>query len=163
MLQLFPRSSERDPYSTAFDSRRSIHVATSKDGGRTFGEARKQGLGTWKLAACPMDGGSIASLAAGEVSSVWRREGTLYRTDAAGPEREIARGEQPVIARGPGGAWIGWSEKRGGSLRLLAPGAKEPIELAPAALDLVIAAAATGPVYASWETAEGKLCYARID
>jgi hypothetical protein len=144
---------------------RDLHVARSKDGGRTFGEARKQGLGTWKLAACPMDGGSIASLAAGLVTSVWRREGTLYRSDAAEPEHEFARGEQPVIARGPGGAWIGWSEKRGGSLRLLAPGAKEPIELAPAALDLVLSSPidGQGPVFASWETAEGKLCFARVD
>jgi hypothetical protein len=143
---------------------RDLHVAVSKDGGKSFGEAQKQGLGTWKLASCPMDGGSLASLAAPDARDLARREGTLYRCDASGPEQELARGEQPVIVRGPGGAWIGWSEKRGGALRLLRPGAKQPVELAATAFDLVLAAAsADGPVFASWETLDGKLCFARLE
>lgn len=44
---------------------RDMFVVHSDDGGETFGAARKLGTGSWKLAACPMDGGMLAFASSG--------------------------------------------------------------------------------------------------
>ncbi|HEV7302416.1 MAG TPA: hypothetical protein VGN72_23960 [Tepidisphaeraceae bacterium] len=36
-----------------------MFTVTSADGGQTFSEATKLGEGTWKINACPMDGGDV--------------------------------------------------------------------------------------------------------
>src|SRR5687767_10969435 len=41
------------------EGNRDMYRAESVDGGKTFGAVKKIGAGTWRLAACPMDGGSI--------------------------------------------------------------------------------------------------------
>jgi hypothetical protein len=56
---------------------RDMYVATSSDGGKSFGKASKLGSGTWPLNACPMDGGSIAALGE-QFTTVWRREKSVY-------------------------------------------------------------------------------------
>jgi len=43
---------------------RDLYLSTSRDG-RTFSAAQKLSTGTWKLNACPMDGGSLAYAPAG--------------------------------------------------------------------------------------------------
>src|SRR5439155_27035444 len=45
--------------------------------GKPVSAAAKQGLGTWKLDGCPMDGGGIA-LSKGELITAWRREKDVY-------------------------------------------------------------------------------------
>ena len=49
----------------SLDGARDMFVSESRDGGRTFSNARKLGSGTWPLKACPMDGGHLAFDAAG--------------------------------------------------------------------------------------------------
>jgi hypothetical protein len=147
------------------DGARDLYVAESQDGGRTFGAARKQGTGSWKITACPMDGGGIAGVGADEVVTVWRRESKIFRAGGTGEELELGSGQQPVIASGPGGAWIAWSEGLGGRLVLLRPGATEPFELAPSAVAGVLAGSldGKGPVFAAWEASDGALQFARVD
>jgi len=105
---------------------RDLYVTRSTDG-RTFTPAAKQGTGTWKLDACPMDGGSIV-LGAGGVSSVWRRQDTIFLSMNEGPEREIGPGRDPVMAVAPGAVDIAWTSpdgiflKRGTENRLLGAG-----------------------------------------
>jgi hypothetical protein len=50
-----------------------MYVATSLDGGKSFGKASKLRSGTWPLKICPMDGGAIAC--PGEsFATIWRRD-----------------------------------------------------------------------------------------
>lgn len=77
---------------------RDLYIATSRDG-RTFSNAQKLGTGTWKLNGCPMDGGSIAFSPAGNWLTVWRRERTIFASDAGTPEKQLAvNAVQPVTA-----------------------------------------------------------------
>ncbi len=78
---------------------RDLYVAVSTDGGRTFGPPAKQGAGTWKLSACPMDGGAVVPLDGGGFASVWQRDKSIYyaeNREEALPENRLAAGTQPV-------------------------------------------------------------------
>lgn len=81
---------------------RDLYLATSQDQGTTFAAA-KLGTGTWKLNACPMDGGGLAVGPAGPVA-VWRREGQIYAGSALG------EGKDPAVAIAPSGQPVyGWT------------------------------------------------------
>lgn len=82
---------------------RDMYLTTSADGGRTFAPAAKLGEGTWKLDACPMDGGNVAVDSRGVATTVWRRETTVYRARAGEQETRVGEGRSPMIAsRGTG-------------------------------------------------------------
>lgn len=77
---------------------RDLYAVTSRDLGKTFSPAQKLGEGTWKLNACPMDGGSVAASPAGKWSAVWRREAAVYTHPWGTAEVQVAQeGKQPVI------------------------------------------------------------------
>lgn len=138
---------------------RDMYLSISRDGGTTFSAAEKLGRGGWKLEACPMDGGSLAVSPAGKVTTVWRREDRVYRTDSRRPtEQLIGRGMQPWAAATADGAYVVWLSQRGGTLWLATPSDDEPRLLADGAGDPVIAAptAGNGPVVAVWEENEGE-------
>lgn len=88
---------------------RDIYKSVSMDGGSTFGEATKLGIGNWPLKGCPMDGGSVA-VGGQEVAYVWRRESKIFATFADDSERLISdSGAQPMIVpNGKGGFDIFW-------------------------------------------------------
>jgi hypothetical protein len=135
---------------------RDMVLAVSKDGGQNFSAPTKLGQGTWKLSACPMDGGALVALP-GRVVSVWRRENRIYRAERNGPEGLLGEGEQPWAACGPAGICFVWVEKRGGRLLLSCAGATKPVELAPEASDPAIGAAGfgRGPMVVVWESGTG--------
>ena len=139
---------------------RDMQLARSDDAGKSFAPAAKLGTGTWKLDACPMDGGALADLG-GKLTGVWRREGSIYLAGDSALERRIGAGEQAWIA----GGTIVWLEKRGARLFALLPGAKEPQTLAESANDPVIAAPpdGKGALYAAWETGEGDATVIRLE
>lgn len=140
----------------ALGGARDMYLATSSDEGKTFSKAKKLGQGTWKLDACPMDGGMFCVDAKGELSSIWRRENQLFLCEAEGEERGLGIGEQPWIAstsKGPAAVWI---TKRGGQLNLLKPGETALVTLDKSAADPVIAASPDGKSCAvAWERREG--------
>jgi len=138
---------------------RDMQLARSSDAGKTFGGATKLGSGTWKLDACPMDGGALVDLG-GKVTAVWRREKSIYLASDAASETLVGTGEQPWIA----GGTVVWLEKRGGKLFTLAPGAKQQETLAEFANEPVIAASPDGKsfLYAVWEMGEGDQSYVRL-
>ncbi len=77
---------------------RDLYMATSRNG-RSFSAAQKIGSGTWKLNACPMDGGSLAFAPAGNWLAVWRRERTVFASEPSLPEKQLAANAvQPVVA-----------------------------------------------------------------
>ena len=78
---------------------RDMYRSISSDGGLTFSAAEKIGTGTWKLNACPMDGGSLAA-SDETVSYAWRRGGKLFFTTDPGSEQLLAEsGTHPVVMR----------------------------------------------------------------
>jgi hypothetical protein len=111
------------------DGHRDMYVARSADG-RTFPAAVKQGGGTWRLDACPMDGGGLAE-DAGQLHAVWRREMTIFATAVPGPARSatppanatanaehaVGSGRDPAIAAAGGHVDVAWTGKDGVALR----------------------------------------------
>ncbi|HYC29731.1 MAG TPA: hypothetical protein VEB42_12955, partial [Chitinophagaceae bacterium] len=60
------------------DGNRDLYLIRSADGGNSFGQARKLGMGSWALNGCPMDGGGLVIGKNGNPETVWRREGIIY-------------------------------------------------------------------------------------
>ncbi len=83
-----------------------------------FGDAQKLGEGTWPLTACPMDGGGL-SVEGETVTTVWRREQTIYLASPGEPEIKVAEGTNPAVAATPAGPVIAWTGS--GGLLLAAP------------------------------------------
>lgn len=138
---------------------RDLYVASSGDGGRTFGDATKLGKGSWPLDGCPMDGGAVATSTDGSFASVWRREKSVFLlTKGQREERRLGEGEQPWVAATVKGPFAVWVKKRGGAALLLRPDRDAVQELAAHASDPVIACGPSGrgPVVVVWETREEK-------
>lgn len=103
---------------------RDMYLLQSADGGKTFGKAEKLGEGTWKLNACPMDGGGLDIDAGGNVSTVWRRADKLYTTRPGQPEVEMATGKNARIVTTKQGNYIVFQQA--GQLWLIAPTQPRP-------------------------------------
>ncbi len=134
---------------------RDMYVATSKNDGKTFTAARKIGQGSWKLDACPMDGGMLAAGPKDPLVTVWRRDGEVFSAaSTGGREQLLGRGEQPWIASSPSGSVIVWTAGREGDLLVQSPASKQPKKLAGGARDPMASSAANGegPVIVCWES-----------
>ena len=133
---------------------RDMWATVSTDAGRTFGESQKLGTGTWKLAGCPMDGGGIAFDPESTLTSVWRREGTVYVAGLSGAESLLsATASQPVVA------WCGDDriiayESKGQIMVQTDDGAPRSVGngRSPA-----IASNAGGRCFLAWEAVDGRL------
>jgi hypothetical protein len=79
---------------------RDLYVSTSTSQGKTWSQARKLGQGTWKLDACPMDGGGLAVASDNRLYGVWRREKTIFAGRPDGEEVELGTGKDPALASG---------------------------------------------------------------
>ncbi len=71
---------------------RDLYLIQSTDGGNTFAQAQKLGIGNWKLNGCPMDGGGLAANKDGKIQTVWRREGKIYAAIPGEAENAIGEG-----------------------------------------------------------------------
>ena len=109
---------------------RDLYLASSSDGGKTFGAAEKLGRGTWPLRACPMDGGAVAAGPDGRVETVWMRAGAMFAARPGEPERGLGRGVQGWTAFGAEGPYSVWLEKRPGRLLALTREGRSPTILA---------------------------------
>ncbi|MDB5157244.1 MAG: hypothetical protein JWR50_1951 [Mucilaginibacter sp.] len=77
---------------------RDMYVMRSADHGRSFSDAQKMGLDTWKLEGCPMDGGGIRIDQSNTVQTTWQRKGDMYFTQGTDPETYIGKGKTCAIA-----------------------------------------------------------------
>tara|TARA_R110002073_G_scaffold149534_5_gene303273 strand:+ start:17297 stop:18409 length:1113 start_codon:yes stop_codon:yes gene_type:complete len=140
----------------ALDGNRDMYLAKSEDSGQTFGVAEKLGVGSWKLNACPMDGGDLTVASDGSPLTVWRRNQQIFSAYVGGHERErlLGSGEQPSAAATTKGHYLVWIKRRGGVLLLLTPKSNMPIQLADIAFDPMIASSRSGkgPVVVVWES-----------
>ncbi len=71
---------------------RDLYLVSSSNNGKTFGQAQKLGVGSWKLNGCPMDGGGLTVNKNGTPETVWRRESKIYAATPGLPEKEIGEG-----------------------------------------------------------------------
>jgi hypothetical protein len=77
---------------------RDLYVITSANKGQAFNAAIKLGNGTWKLNACPMDGGGINFNTDNTINTTWRREGVVYYCKPGEPEKELGKGRDCSIS-----------------------------------------------------------------
>ncbi len=136
-------------FRNALGGARDMYVARSRDRGRTFTAAEKQGTGTWPLNACPMDGGGLAITPQGNLATSWRRDREIFLTPEAGREISLGTGKDPSIAAGTDGIYAAWSSGHG--LLLSVPGGKPPVNMAAVGAFVQLAAVPGGPVIAAWE------------
>jgi hypothetical protein len=144
-------------FRNSWGGNRDMYLITSPTG-ELFSPATKLGTGNWKLPACPMDGGMLSTSGGEGITSIWRREKSLFLTTGQMPEKPLGAGEQPwvtSVASGPVAVWI---SRRDGDLWLLGPKDKSPMKLAALARDpVVVAVPGKNRVVVSWEgRAEGQ-------
>lgn len=118
---------------------RDMYVTTSVDG-KQFSPAKKLGTRSWKLDACPMDGGMLAAAGKDRLYTIWRRDKSLVLTTGSPKETPLGLGEQPWLAATATGPVVVWTNRREGDLWILLPKAKEPTKLASEARDPVVVA-----------------------
>jgi len=132
----------------ALQGSRDLYITSSRDGVR-FEPARKIGVGTWPLNACPMDGGGLA-VEGDHVISAWRREGNIFLAEPGKAETKVGAGKDVAIAHGKKGVYSAWSN--GPGLEILTPGASAPVPLASEGAYVSLVGLPDGAVLAAWET-----------
>jgi hypothetical protein len=126
---------------------RDLYLVHSADG-QHFSAAQKLGQGTWKIDACPMDGGGLA-LDHGQLVTTWRRESEIFLARPGAPELGLGEGKDAAITAGSKGTYVIWSSQKG--IQLLAPGAKVPAKLADDGGFPTLASLPNGSALAAWE------------
>jgi hypothetical protein len=129
------------------DGSRDFYVLRIRDG-KAVSAAAKQGVGTWKLDACPMDGGGIA-VRLGRIVTAWRREHDIYLAKEGEPEVRLGAGQDVALAANPKGIWTIWTE--GKAVDALLPSASQPARLSDDGAFPSIVALHNGRVIAAWE------------
>jgi hypothetical protein len=137
---------------------RDFYVMRWRDG-KPVSTAAKQGDGTWKLEACPMDGGGIA-VSKGNVITAWRREKDVYLFEPGKPEVKLATGQDVALAANAKGAYTIWSAGKAIEGRL--PGSSAAVRLAEDGAFPVLLALPDGAVLAAWE-ASGSVAMHRLE
>jgi hypothetical protein len=130
------------------DGARDMYIVESADG--ITWTPRKVGTGTWRLAACPMDGGDLTFDGERPIA-VWRRENRLFWTVGAGAEHHLAEGRNGAIAFAGEPVFV-WSGSAGLMTRR---GEDGPNELLDARGAFASAAVVPGGAVVAWETAAG--------
>ncbi len=132
------------------DGARNMYVATSLDGGKTFQSTVKMGNGSWKLNACPMDGGGISASSQG-LTTVWRRERQLYLSKPGEAEQPIASGRNASMAANGGNTFIVWQDQ--GDVWFRQPDGREPRTLGMGRFPRVVSTT-DGQAFCVWEDGE---------
>jgi hypothetical protein len=89
---------------------RDLYVTSSSDGGKNFSEGVKLGEGSWKLAACPMDGGGIVVNDQGKIKTIWQRDRQIFYAEPGMPETKIANGRTPKISSNKSTTILSWND-----------------------------------------------------
>ena len=147
-------------FRNSIDGNRDMYLTRSDDVGKTFGPAAKLGAGTWKLNACPMDGGALQVGADGKPLSIWRREGEVFLSAGTNVEQRIGAGRHPILVTTPRGPAMAWTE--GKQLKVVAPGRKDAITIESDAAYPSMVALPSGAVLLAWEQG-GAIVVRRLD
>jgi hypothetical protein len=90
---------------------RDLYVAKSVDNGKSFNNAEKIGIGSWKMKACPMDGGGIALGDSSDVHTVFNRDGVIYSCAEGAMENRIGEGRSCTMDEYMGREVYAWVEQ----------------------------------------------------
>lgn len=77
------------------------------DAAHRFGKPEKLGLGTWKINACPMDGGAVIQ-AGGKMVTAWRRMDEVFIAELDRPEKKIGEGKDVTLAGSGDQVFAAW-------------------------------------------------------
>ena len=134
-----PKGAAIAMFRNSLSGQRDMFLASTGDG-QKFTTGRKLGQGHWKLKACPMDGGMLASNGGDGLVTVWRRENQLFATLGSGAtERPLGPGQQPWAAWSAAGPIVVWTQGREGPLSMQVGLDGQARQIAAAARDPVVA------------------------
>jgi hypothetical protein len=86
---------------------RDMYLAASRDG-VTFSTPEKLGNGTWRIDACPMDGGGLA-VSPTKTLTAWRRDGNIFLAEPGQAERQVGTGKDVALALSGDRVYALWS------------------------------------------------------
>lgn len=135
---------------------RDMFLVHSADGGKTYTPAQKLGTGTWKLNACPMDGGAVVLTATGQPLTVWRRENTLFTCQPGQPEQAFGTGRNVTLSQSSTASVVAWDE--GGTVWIKVND-KAPVSLGAGQIPSLAISGRT--VFCVWE-AQGQVVLKRV-
>ena len=131
----------------ALDGSRDLYAMRLR-GGRPAGPPEKQGTGTWKIDACPMDGGGLV-VRQGRIVSAWRREKDVYLAETGMPEVKLGTGQDVALGANNQGVYAVWSTPQGIDAHL--PEASRVTKLSAAGAFPSMTTAADGAMVVAWE------------
>jgi hypothetical protein len=108
----------------------------------------KLGRDSWKLNACPMDGGGIVNIG-GRVVSAWRRNETVFLAEPGKSETTIGKGKDVALAPGEKGVFIAWTDPTG--IEIHTPESKSPLRISKGGGFPTMARLSNGDVIVAWE------------
>jgi hypothetical protein len=127
-------------------------------GGRPVGAAEKAGMGTWKLDACPMDGGGMA-VQNGKIVTAWRRDHDVYLAEPGKPELKVGTGMDVAFGANKQGFYVLWSTPDG--IEMHVPNTMKTTHLSDAGAFPAIVSMPDGGMLAAWEE-NGAIATARF-
>ena len=127
---------------------RDMYLLQSTDSGKTFGKAEKLGEGTWKLNACPMDGGGLFMASTGAIATVWRRDKKLFSARPGRAEVELAEGKNAKIVSTKKGDYVVFQQE--GQVMVITPEQPQPKMIATGGYPK-LTLLPTGNVLCLWE------------
>lgn len=139
------------------DGSRDFYTASSSDGVH-FTAPQKSGMGTWKINACPMDGGGLARREE-ELFAAWRREKDVFLSRNGRPEIPIGSGNDVAIVNGGKGIYVAWTNRADLGHAGIVISGPHSMNAAPPAPKLIgpggafvsLAALVDGSLIAAWE------------
>jgi hypothetical protein len=90
----------------ALEGTRDLYLSRAVDS-KHFNPAVKLGMGTWKIDACPMDGGGISQVN-GHTVTAWRRGEDIFLAEPGQPESRLGSGRDVALAAGGGRIFTVW-------------------------------------------------------
>ena len=135
-----------------------MYLARSTDGVH-YAAPQKSGMGTWKIEACPMDGGGLA-IDHGQPVAAWRRDKDVFLTRYGQAELRIGTGHDIAVVSGSKGVYVAWTGEHG--LEIFKPGAAKPMPLSPVGAFVNLVVLPSGGVLAAWEF-NGAIHTARVE
>jgi hypothetical protein len=132
-------------YRNWLDGSRDMYLTRSADG-VAFSKPEKLGNGTWKLNACPMDGGGLVA-ANGKIVTAWRRGEDVFVDEPGHAELQIGTGKDVALAIAGDRRYVIWTH--GTAIELWAGGKVQA--LAKAGAFPAVLALQQGGALAAWE------------
>lgn len=145
-------------FRNSLNGSRDMYLARSA-GGQIYDAPRKSGNGSWKINACPMDGGGMV-IDHGQPVSAWRRDKDVFLARYGQTETRVGSGHDIAVAGTAKGVYVAWSGEHG--LEILRPGAAKAQLLSPKGGFVNLVALPDGGLFAAWEL-EGEIQTVRVE